>query len=170
MIGCVKMLCQWLLVSIPFFKDYHFASEREWRAVMNIDAVHKKDLHFEPSSGTLRPYIQMFSSESNLPITEVIVKAHGGTSVPLRPSHSFFAEYGYTSTKVVESEVPFAEGKKAPSSRESTDGLNSQQATAPDRSCCGYPPRGYSPSQRGLPLSRSLKTRFNKRTQPSGLY
>ncbi len=107
LVSCVKILCRWLLESIPFFKDDHFASEREWRAVTNIDTIQKGELHFDPSSGTLRPYVQMFESDLKLPITEVIVQSARRDERATKAVALLLSKYGYADTKVVESEVPF---------------------------------------------------------------
>lgn len=103
----VKILCRWLLESIPFFKDGHFATEREWRAVTSIDTVQKDELSFEPSSGILRPYVRMFDSEMNLPISEVIVQSARRDERAAKAVALLLGKYGYANTKVVESEVPF---------------------------------------------------------------
>jgi hypothetical protein len=107
LIRAVKILCRWLLESIPFFKDGHFASEREWRAVTNIDTVAKDELCFEPSTGTLRPYVRMFDLGTNLPITEVIVQSARRDERAAKAVALLLSKYGYETTRVVESEVPF---------------------------------------------------------------
>ena len=104
LIGAVKILCRWLLESIPFFKDGHFASELEWRAVTNIDTVQKDELCFEPSSGTLRPYVRMFDLGTNLPITEVIVQSARRDERAAKAVALLLRRYGYATTRVVESE------------------------------------------------------------------
>jgi hypothetical protein len=102
-----KILCGWLLVSMPFFKDSHFASEREWRAVTNIHGGKSEELSFEPSSGTLRPYMRLYESELNLPITEVIVQSGRRDERAAKAVSLLLQRYGYEETEVVESEVPF---------------------------------------------------------------
>ena len=107
-ISAVKIVCRWMMVSIPFLKDPHFASEREWRAVRDIDSVAKDELFFDSSSGALRPYVRLFESgDSKLPITEVVVQSARHDERAVKAVSLLLARYGYDDVTVAESEVPF---------------------------------------------------------------
>jgi hypothetical protein len=107
-IASVRELCRWLLESIAFFKDTHFASEREWRAVRSVESVKKEELYFDASNGSVRPFVRLYKADgAKLPITEVIVQSPRHDERGTKAAALLLARYGYDQTKVVESEIPF---------------------------------------------------------------
>ena len=107
-ISAVKVVCRWMMVSIPFLKDHHFATEREWRAVRDIQSVTKDELFFDSSTGALRPYVRLFEREDGkLPITEVIVQSARRDERAAKAVALLLARDGYDDVTVAESEVPF---------------------------------------------------------------
>jgi len=107
-ISAVKVVCRWMMVSIPFLKDAHFASEREWRAVRDIESVSKDELFFDSSTGVLRPYVRLFErGDSKLPVTEVIVQSARRDERAAKAVALLLARHGYDDVNVSESEVPF---------------------------------------------------------------
>lgn len=103
----VHVLCRWIIEVLSFFKDSHFSSEREWRAVQNLDRISKDELYFDTTTGTIRPYIRLFETDTNLPITEIIVQSARQDERARKSIELLLRRYGYDGVKIFDSKVPF---------------------------------------------------------------
>lgn len=109
--ACGKVICdelfQKLIREMCFLKHPGFSEEHEWRAVHWLQDISAVD--FEPRSGGIRPFVNLFSGRDKpprLPIREIIVGYSAGA--PAGKSVELMLErYGYTNVAVTESQLPY---------------------------------------------------------------
>jgi|ERR1051326_2629036 hypothetical protein len=108
LVSAMKTLCQVMMEWTSFFKDPHFSSELEWRAVRNIQATSNSELEFDISGTSLRPFLRVFGKESErLPISEIVVQSARRDERARKAVELLLSRCGYGETPVIESEVPF---------------------------------------------------------------
>jgi hypothetical protein len=104
---CVT-LAEQLIEALAYFKHPGFKEEKEWRAVHHLQG--RSAVRFEPIRGTIRPFVELFRGTGApplLPIKEVIVGSSPLAKQSRKSVELLLPAFGYPSTSVSESIVPF---------------------------------------------------------------
>jgi len=107
-----------LLQELCFFKDKGFKEEDEWRMVHF--ARDASSVHFPPSTGLLKPVIDMITATTSppvLPITEIIVGSSSAGPLAKKSATLLLERYNYNGVEVRETSRPFRELSSASSER-----------------------------------------------------
>lgn len=109
---CAKGICgvlfDKLIREICFFKHPGFSEEREWRAVHEFEDASK--IRFEPSGGSIRPYVELFSGagdQPTLPISRIVVGSSHLAQQSKKSVQLLLTARGYADVNITESGIPY---------------------------------------------------------------
>ena len=101
------VLIRKLLREVCFFKNIGFKEEDEWRMVHF--APDASSVHFPPSTGLLKPFVDMIKAATVLPITEIIVGSSSFGPLAKKSATLLLERYNYKGVEVRDTSITFRE-------------------------------------------------------------